>query len=312
MKEKIKVVLRKISFDKWVVVSAILIFILLFNYLFNVEFKITPNLRLMQKLNPSSGVNAVTQKPNQVIQQNVLATEVRLPIKWSDLGKRLVDTGVIDKKKFEELMGTLPDSDKKLMESSDNGEIVMTTQNSRLVLNLLWGFGLANKNDVLEKGEMMKDPKQTGNMASTGGWGISVGDAMTHYSKHLFVTLTPEQQNMVEEMSKNIYRPCCNNSTHFPDCNHGMAMLGLLELMVANGVSKNDAYVVALQVNSMWFPQQYQDIATYFAENGTSWDKVNPEVILGINYSSASGYQRTKSLIKSLPQPQQGGGGCGL
>ena len=135
---------------------------------------------------------------------------------------------------------------------------------------------------------------------------------MAHFSKHSFVVLTPQQQAMVEEMSKNIYRPCCNNSTHFPDCNHGMAMLGLLELMAANGVSQAEAYKVALQVNSMWFPQTYQDLAVYFAENGTSWDKVDPKVVLGINYSSASGYKNTRAQIKSLPQPTQGGGGCGL
>lgn len=298
----------KEKLNKWVLVSSILIFILLFNYLFSVELKITPNIKLTQKLNPP----LTSSKSNQVIQQNVPASEVRIPIKWNDLGKKLIESGVIDKTKFDEITGTLPDTDKKLLEESDNGEIVMTQQNSRLILNLLWAFGLANKNDVLDSGEMMRDPKQTGNMASTGGWSISTGEPMSHYSKHNFVNLTPEQQSMVEEMSKNIYRPCCDNSTHFPDCNHGMAMLGLLELMANNNVSKQEAYKVALEVNSMWFPQQYQDLAVYFAENGTSWDRVDPKTVLGISYSSASGYKNTRALIKSLPQPQKGGGSCGV
>ncbi len=310
MKEKLKKLLYVITPNKWVLVSSVLIFILLFNYIFSIELKITPNFKLKEKLN-SANVSSL-QKPNQVIQQNVIASETRLPIRWADLGKKLIDTGVIDKNKFDRVMGTLSDTDKKLLQDTNNGEIIMTEQNSRLILNLLWGFGLANKNAVLDKGEMMQDPKQTGNFASTGGWNISSGDPMSHFSKHAFVTLTPDQQAMVEEMSKNIYRPCCNNSTHFPDCNHGMAMLGLLELMSANGVSKAEAYKVALQVNSMWFPQTYQDLAVYFAENGTSWDKVDPKVALGINYSSASGYKNTRSQIKSLPQPKQGGGGCGL
>lgn len=309
MKEKLKSLLRIFSFDKWALISSILIFILLFNYLFSVELKITPNFKLKQKLSLS---NAVAQKPNQVVQQVVLASKIELPIEWADLGKRLMDTGVINKKKFNDIMGTLSDSDKKLLEDSNNGEIIMTPQNSKLILNLLWGFGLANKNDTLDKGEMTRDPKQVGNFASTGGWSISSGDPASHLSKHSFVVLTSEQQAMVEEMSKNIYRPCCNNSTHFPDCNHGMAMLGLLELMAANGVSKDEAYKVALQVNSMWFPQQYQELATYFAENGTAWNKVDPKTALGISYSSASGYRNTRAQIKSLPQPQKGNGGCGL
>src|SRR3990167_4033296 len=285
MKEKLSKFIGSFIQNKWGFISSILIFVLLFNYLFSIELKISPNVRLRNKLNSITEPNSPL--PNQVIQQNVIASEVRLPIKWADL-------------------------DKKLIEDTNNGEIVMTEQNSRLILNLLWGFGLANKNDVLDKGEMMQDPSQTENMASTGGWSISKDEPMTHYSKHNFVNLTSEQQKMVEEMSKNIYRPCCNNSTHFPDCNHGMAMLGLLELMVANGVSQTEAYKVALQVNSMWFPQTYQDLATYFAENGTTWDKVDPKVALGINYSSASGYKNTRAQIKSLPQPKQGGGGCGL
>lgn len=310
MREKLKNLLYKITPNKWTFVSSVLIFILLFNYLFSIELRITPNVRLKSKLNSITEPNS--SQPNQVTQQNVIASEIKLPIKWADLGKKLIDSGVIDKNKFDEIMGTLPDSDKKLMEDTNNGEIIMTEQNSRLILNLLWGFGLANKNDVLDKGEMMQDPSQTGNMASTGGWSISADEPMTHYSKHNFVSLSPEQQKMVEEMSKNIYRPCCNNSTHFPDCNHGMAMLGLLELMSANGVSEKEAYKVALQVNSMWFPQTYQELATYFMENGTSWDKVDPKTVLGINYSSASGYKNTRAQIKSLPQPKQGGGGCGL
>ena len=159
---------------------------------------------------------------------------------------------------------------------------------------------------------MVKDPKQTRNMASTGGWDVSVGDPMNHYSKHTMLLLTADQQNMVEEMSKNIYRPCCNNSTHFPDCNHGMAMLGLLELMAANGVSREEAYRVALNVNAMWFPREYQELATFFAENGITWVKVDPKLVLSSKYSSASGYKQTRTLIKSLPQPTQGGGGCGL
>ena len=181
MKEKIKSILEAVLIDKWVLISSILIFVLLFNYLFSIELKITPNFKLREKLNPSS-VSAA--KPNQVIQQNVLTTEVKLPIKWGDFGKQLIEKGVIDKAKFENIMGTLPDTDRKLLESSENNELVMNQQNSRLILNLLWAFGLGNKNDVLDKGEMVKDPKQTGNMASTGGWDVSVGDPMNHYSKH--------------------------------------------------------------------------------------------------------------------------------
>jgi len=309
MKEKLQRIINIISFSKWALVSSVLIFILIFNYLFSVEIRITPNNKI--KGNPLNSANQSSDKPQQVIEQRI-PQEVKLPIKWADLGKKLTETGVIDNKKFAEVMGSLSASDQKLLEGTDNSEIVMNQSNSRLVLNLLWAFGLANKNDVLDIGEMKQNPSQTGNMASIGGWTISKGSAMTHYSMHNFVSLTSDQQKMVEEMSKNIYRPCCNNSTHFPDCNHGMAMLGLLELMAANNVSEQEAYKVALNVNALWFPQQYQELAVYFSENGKNWNQINAKEALGINYSSASGYKQMRAQIKSLPQPAQGGGGCGV
>ena len=40
---------------------------------------------------------------------------------------------------------------------------------------------------------------------------------------------------MENKIAKGIYRPCCNNSTYFPDCNHGMAMLGLLVPSLTRG-----------------------------------------------------------------------------
>lgn len=135
---------------------------------------------------------------------------------------------------------------------------------------------------------------------------------MSHYSIHTYVILTKEQQEMVDRVSRGIYRPCCGNSTHFPDCNHGMAMLGLLELMAANNISEEEMYDVALKVNSYWFPQTYVELATYFEEQGTKWADVDAKLVLGKEYSSGQGYAQTRQKIQSLPTPPSGGGGCGV
>lgn len=261
-----------------------------------------------------------TQKEKEVLgesnlEERVLPPEgIVLPIQWGSLGMQMMDAGVIDEEKLTALYkdrGGLPEDMQKLLYESNTQEIRMTYENSGVLLNLFWGFGLGNKNTVLETGPMM-DPRYNGagNFASTGGWTLAQGNAMDHYSKHAFVVLTLEQQALVESVAKNIYRPCCGNSTYFPDCNHGMAMLGLLELMAANGVSEDDMYKVALQVNSYWFPETYLTIASYFATQGVSWDKVSPKEALGDQYSSGSGYQRVRALVE--PVKQQGGGGCGL
>ena len=106
---------------------------------------------------------------------------------------------------------------------------------------------------------------------------MAQGNTMNHYSKHEFISLTPEQQQLVEQVSWNIYRPCCGNPTYFPDCNHGMAMLGLLELMASQGVNEEDMYKAALAVNSYWFPETYINLAKYFESQGTPWKKLTPK-----------------------------------
>ncbi|HXF44387.1 MAG TPA: hypothetical protein VNK70_02915 [Candidatus Paceibacterota bacterium] len=233
---------------------------------------------------------------------------------WGDIGKRLVEAGVIDAQKFEDLYadrGGLGKEEKKLLYGDDNGALVVNEDNAGVLLNLLWAFGIANKNPILEEGPMM-DARYggAGRFASTGGWTLARGNAMNHYSKHPIVILNKEQQDLVERVSKGIYRPCCNNSTNFPDCNHGMAMLGFLELMAAQGFSEEEMYRRALDLNSLWFPDTYATIAQYLAGEGLSLETADPREILSSNYSSASGYKR---ILAGIPPTEiRRGSGCGV
>ena len=127
----------------------------------------------------------------------------------------------------------------------------------------------------------------------------------------LIIVLTPEQQALVERVSMGIYRPCCGNSVYFPDCNHGMAMLGLLELMASQGADEDQMYRTALVVNSYWFPDTYITIAKYLKEQGKDWKMADSKEILGYNYSSGPGYQKLLEKIKNL-EIKSGGGGCGV
>ncbi|OGN07372.1 MAG: hypothetical protein A3B86_01315 [Candidatus Yanofskybacteria bacterium RIFCSPHIGHO2_02_FULL_38_22b] len=263
----------------------------------------------------SQKVEAIEQKELLVLEAKVIPPDgIELPVNWGDLGLQLIDSGVIDKEKFMAIYTNREDvseSDKKLLEESSNGKIIMTQRNANFLLNLFWALGLGNKNEILEKGPMT-DQQYGGadKFASTGGWTLARGDAMDHYSKHSFVILTSSQQTLVERVSQNIYRPCCGNSAYFPDCNHGMAMLGLLELMASQGVSEREMYKVALQVNAYWFLDTYLTIAKYLETKGDSWQKADPKEILGPNYSSAAGYQKILSQVS--PPTQRGGGSCGV
>ena len=238
---------------------------------------------------------------------------VELPARWGDLGRRLVENGAIDPQKFEALYqnrGGLSDETKKLL-YDNTGNLKITAENSGVILNLLWAFGLANKNAILEQGPM-SDPRYggAGGFASTGGWTIAQGDSMSHYSKHSLVTLTEDQQKLVERVSQNIYRPCCDNPPYFPDCTHGMAMLGLLELMASQGVGESEMYKAALTVNSYWFPSQYANVAKFLKSKNIDWQKTSPEKLLGSGVSSASAYQQISAQLTSAVQSS--GGGCGV
>ena len=256
-----------------------------------------------------------TQAPDVLGETVTPSAGVALPVRWGDLGKKMAVSGVIDEPEFKALYaqrGGLTADMQALLGSSDNGNIFITAQNAGTVLNLFWALGLSNKNQILELGPM-QDPKYggAGRFASTGGWTIAEGDPMDHYSAHRFVTLTADEQALVEKVAKNIYRPCCGNSTYFPDCNHGMAMLGLLELMASQGVTEAQMYQTALVVNSYWFPDNYRTIARYFEGNGTRWSAVDPREILGSSYSSAQGYSRIQTLVAPEP-PTKPQGGCGV
>ncbi|MEK7652635.1 MAG: hypothetical protein AAB334_01675 [Patescibacteria group bacterium] len=284
-------------------IFAVVLFIFFLVSYFDFDVKI--------KTRTESNVEKLTQ--SDYLQKEVLPENgVELPVVWGDIGKKLTDSGVIDSKKFEGLYnkrGGLDDEEKSLLYAENNGKIIITKENSGFILNIFWALGLSNKNSVLEKGPMM-NPEYGGaeNFASTGGWTIANGNIMNHYSAHSFVVLTKEQQELVERVSKNIYRPCCGNSTYFPDCNHGMAMLGLLELMASQGVSEQDMYKIALQVNSFWFPGTYLTIAKYFGMRNVEWKDINPKEVLGEIYSSGQGYKRILQELE--PEKIQGGGGC--
>lgn len=258
----------------------------------------------------------LTAKVVAELEKSVLPDKgIVLPVKWGDMGKQLVDNGAIDQTKYEALYdqrGGLDEATKKLLTGTDNGQLVITKDNANSVLNMLWALGLANKNEILEKGPMVD--KQYGGdaskFASTGGWTLATGNPMDHYSKHAMITLTPEQQALVEQVSKNIYRPCCGNSVYFPDCNHGMAMLGLLELMASQGVSEADMYKAALAVNSYWFPDTYLTLAGYFKIKGITWNKVGAKEVLGAQFSSAAGYKQILDQVQ--PATNEKGSGCGV
>lgn len=235
-------------------------------------------------------------------------------LKWGDIGKKLVDSGAINPEKFKQIHNSNTDgrADLDILDGNSNKLIAINENNSRLVVNLLWALGLVNKSKVLDEGPMVENRAQLGNFASTGGWTLGKKTAVQLYSSQEIIPLTGDQQDLVKKIAANVYRPCCGNSTAFPDCNHGMAALAYIELAVAAGLPEKQIYKDILALNSFWFPDTYIEMAVYFQKNqNISWDKVDPKIALSKDYSSAQGAARINQAIQGVPGIQSRGGSCG-
>lgn len=256
-----------------------------------------------------------TQSPEELVQ--ILRSEVlpqsgyKTSVVWKDIGKQLIESGVIDKKKYEQLFSGAESIDEmKYLDGNWDHKMVINERNSRFMVNTLWALGLINKTKVLDEGSMKTGQTPTKNFASTAGWTLGEKNAMIYYSSKEIIPLTSEQQNLVKKIAENVYRPCCGNSTAFPDCNHGMAALGFIAIAVSQGVSEQQIYKDLLALNSFWFGQNYVEMAAYFNQQGIKWKDVDPKLALSQQYSSAQGMNRIRQSIQALPGFQTQGGGC--
>jgi len=245
----------------------------------------------------------VRQEINQLRQAVAPAEGLILPVVLGDLEQRLISTGVIDEDKWSALYVNFGDR----LTSAD--PLVINQDNAGYLLNLLWAFGLANQNRILTEGPMAT-VGETGNFASTGGWTLARGEVMDHYAAHELITLTADQHTLIELVSKNVYRPCCDNSTHFPDCNHGMAMLGLLTLGASQGLGEEELYELALTANRYWFPDAYLTIARFEEQFSRDWRKRSAQELLGADYVSASGLRRIREQTAAVERGL--GSSCGV
>jgi hypothetical protein len=296
---------------------------LILNLLLSVKF-IVPNLKRQVSSSQNQTAKTVVKadiKDNLFDEINPVAG-FQINAKFGNLGPKMVKNGVIDLQKFRDTYAksgqSLTAEQEKILTTGLDENITINRDNSYFLLNFFWAVGLNNKSAVLDEGEITKygGRADLGNFASTGGWTLAKSDAMNYYSSSSLITLNKQQQDLVNRVAGNVYRPCCNNSTAFPDCNHGMALLGVLELMASSGSSEDEMYKAAKYFNAYWFPGNYYDLALYFKNNqGKNFADIDPKIILSKDYSSASGWQAAKKWLisKGLQQePPKQGGGCGV
>lgn len=248
----------------------------------------------------------------EVLPAQGFATKIVL----GDVIPKLVEAGVIDPAKFEQIYsrrGGLTAEQKAYFTAPSQTPLKITKDNEQFIVNILWPLGIANKNSILATSEAGK-PENVNNLAATGGWTLGKSEnGGDYYNKFEIIKLTPEQDALVKRVADNIYRPCCGNSTAFPDCNHGAAVLGMLQLGAVSGMTEKELYEEALKLNSFWFPDEYFKTAMFFKRlQNKAWKDVDPKVILSADYSSSRGWAKNVALpLAGLPGIGGGGGGGG-
>lgn len=267
------------------------------------------------------GKQYTLQQKYTALQKALVPSEGKtLPVSFQGVVKTLAEAGVIDVDKWRTLYAKrkveVPEWITQAFSDQSSTLVHIDPMTASLLLNIFWAVGISNKTQFNEQSPLQG--KKLPNFASTGGWSLGKEKGAAYFNQVTNITLNEAQENLVRTMADQIYRPCCNNSTFFQDCNHGSAMLGLLELGASQGKSEEDLYAMAFAANIYWFPDNYVKLGMYFqAIEGKQIEEIPPQTWLSRDFSSAQGFRNTvlQKLAKNnlLPGVRQGGaGGCSV
>ena len=217
---------------------------------------------------------------------------VDIGITFGDALPKLVAAGVLVPDKLPVLGGKLPGWVERVLDGNSSEPIVFSRERAPHLVNLLWPIGLANR-AVFNRGSPINTADLSG-FASTGGWTLGrAANGAAYFNSVDAVPLSERQAFLALAVATNTFRPCCDNSTFFQDCNHGSALLGLIELAASQGATAEALYRMALTANSCWFPEQYARTAQYFAHfENRPWRSVPAPMLVAAAYSTLSGWQR--------------------
>lgn len=222
-------------------------------------------------------------------------------ITFGDSLVRVLSAGVLDREKYLALAGgpeAVPAPMLSLLDRTSTDAILVTRESAAQLVDLLWPIGLANRVAANQTSPIAGPDIES--FASTGGW--TLGRAPTggqYFNAYAIVDLTPAQEARAVRVARTTFRPCCDNSTFFQDCNHGSALFAILQLGAAQGLDEAALYQEALAFNSFWFPDTYVATALFFRlVRGVEWGDVDPKLVMGHDFSTASGW--TQNVAQPL------------
>ena len=268
----------------------------------------------IRTIEPDEGPELIREAVAAVLPENGFSSRIAL----KDSLLRLVAEGVIDPQRFASAYrdrGGIPVELSFRLRWPSHLPIRLTAENAGYYVNLLWPIGLANAIEG-NRASPVNGPSLL-RFASTAGWTLGQEEnGGTYFNRFRIVELTREQEEMAIRVAQNTYRPCCNNSTFFQDCNHGSALFGLLQLGASQGLGEADLYAEALAFNSSWFLQTYVQTAVYFKLfEGKEWAELDPKLLLSARYSAIGPWQATVGSklagVPGLLPALEGGASCG-
>lgn len=271
-------------------------------------------------ISPSGTNQPSTIDVNTLRAEIAPATGYLLPASFGDLGPQLLAAGAIDATAFLQIYldagQPLSELQAAILGKGSNTQVIVDSANAYFLLNFFWAVGLTNRNPILTELTARYGIDRVSNFASTGGWTLGAKNAMELYNSKSLIVLNAEQQTRLETVASGVFRPCCANPTMLPDCNHGMAMLGLLELMASQGATANEMYRAAKYVNAFWFPQQTLEVAVFLriSQNVEIAD-ADPRAVVGNEFFSGPGFAAIHQWLVArnlLPVSSSGQGSCSI
>jgi len=256
----------------------------------HIDDRLTNDDGLGVNYGPRTGVPL--QRPPDIFSQVTPEAGIDVGVSFGNSIQKLIKAGALDPKKLRSSSDGLPDWVEGVLTKPSTEAIRFSRDTALYLVDLLWPLGLSTKAAFNKKSPI--NTLQIPGFASTGGWHLGrARNGYVYFNKIDAITMTVQQEAMVLEAATRMFRPCCDNSTFYQDCNHGSALLGLMELAASQGATAERLYQIALVANSYWFQNEYAETALYFSHfEARSWDRVVPQIILGADYSSLSGWRR--------------------
>lgn len=258
-------------------------------------YQISPTIMTSNLIAASSNPSASKIDFNSLIEQVTPKEGMQINATWGNVVQDMEKAGILDVSKLKNILQNsygqqlTPDEERILNTPNLNDKPEINNDNAVFMMYVLWALGKDNKNPVLDNSPFAK---------YFNNYDIGVGKA--GYSDVILISLSSDQQALLQDVSQNSYRPCCSNPTAWPDCSHGFALLGLQELMASQGFGKDDIYKASLAFNSYWFPANYVYDAAYFKlTQNKNWSQIDSSVLMSRDYSSLTGAIKIQSYLKS-------------